>query len=107
MPRFTYESSFKLKDTLSDMGMPIAFIPVLADLSGMDGTPFLYISEVLHKAFVSVDEAGTEAAAATAVIVPAWGLPIEVKINRPFIFVIRDIPTGCILFAGRVLSAGG
>jgi serpin B len=62
---------------------------------------------VLHKAFVSVDEAGTEAAAATAVIVGATAVPakpIEVKVDRPFIFLIRDVETGTILFLGRVLN---
>jgi len=62
---------------------------------------------VLHKAFVSVDEAGTEAAAATAVIVGVTSVPaqpVEVKIDRPFIFLIRDIATGSIIFVGRVLN---
>jgi serpin B len=63
----------------------------------------------MHKAFVSVDEAGTEAAAATAVIVNVTSVPespIEVTIDRPFIFLIRDIETGAILFVGRVLNPG-
>jgi serpin B len=64
---------------------------------------------VLHKAFVSVDEAGTEAAAATAVIVGETAIPeqpVEVTIDHPFIFLIRDIETGAILFVGRVLNPG-
>jgi serpin B len=88
--------------------MPIAFSGA-ADFSGMTGAPDLCISEVLHKAFVSVDEAGTEAAAATAVIVgetAAPGQQVEVTIDRPFIFLIRDIETGAILFVGRVLNPG-
>jgi len=108
MPRFEFDSEFSLKDTLAGMGMPVAFSGA-ADFSGMTGTPNLYISEVLHKAFVSVDEAGTEAAAATAVIVGETampGHPVEVTIDRPFIFLIRDIEMGAILFVGRVLNPG-
>jgi serpin B len=107
MPKFTYESSFSLGETLAGMGMLDAFQPGVADFSGMDGTRNLFISEVIHKAFVSVDEAGTEAAAATAVIMPTSGPPtttVEVTIDRPFLFVIRDNETGAILFLGRVLN---
>jgi serpin B len=108
MPRFEFESQFNLKDTLSVLGMPIAFIPYQADFSGMDGTRLLFIADVFHKAFVAVDEAGTEAAAATAVIVGIVSAPaeppVEVTIDRPFIFLIRDIETGTILFVGRVLN---
>jgi serpin B len=106
MPKFEFDSEFSLKDTLAGMGMPIAFSGA-ADFSGMTGTLDLCISEVLHKAFVSVDEAGTEAAAATAVIVGEAGMPgqpAEVTIDHPFIFLIRDIETGAILFVGRVLN---
>jgi serpin B len=86
--------------------MPVAFSGA-ADFSGMTGSPDLCISEVLHKAFVSVDEAGTEAAAATAVIMRETAVPaepVEMTMNRPFIFLIRDIDTGAILFVGRVLD---
>jgi serpin B len=108
MPRFEFDSEFRLKDTLAGMGMPIAFSSA-ADLSGMTGKRELAISDVVHKAFVAVDEAGTEAAAATAVIVGLTAVPeplVEVTINRPFIFLIRDIETGAILFVGRVLNPG-
>jgi serpin B len=108
MPKFEFDSDFSLKDTLTEMGMPIAFSGA-ADFSGMTGTADLCISEVLHKAFVSVDEAGTEAAAATAVIMRETavpGEPADVTIDRPFIFLIRDIETGAILFVGRVLNPG-
>ena len=108
MPKFEFDSEFSLKNTLADMGMPIAFSEA-ADFSGMTGTRDLCISEVLHKAFVSVDEAGTEAAAATAVIVGETSVPaepVEVTIDRPFIFLIRDIETGAVLFVGRVLNPG-
>jgi len=108
MPKFEFDSDFSLKDTLTEMGMPAAFSGA-ADFSGMTGTADLCISEVLHKAFVSVDEAGTEAAAATAVIMRETavpGEPADVTIDRPFIFLIRDIETGAILFVGRVLNPG-
>lgn len=105
LPKFTYDSTFSLKDTLAAMGMPDAFTGA-ANFSGMDGTRSLFISDVLHKAFVSVDEAGTEAAAATAVVMERAlpVAPLEVRIDRPFIFMIRDIETGAILFLGRVLN---
>jgi len=108
MPRFEFDSEFSLKDTLAGMGMPIAFSSS-ADFSGMTGKPELFISAVVHKAFVAVDEAGTEAAAATAVIMELTAVPeppVEVTIDRPFIFLIRDIETGAILFVGRVMNPG-
>ena len=110
MPKFNYKSdSISLKELLSQMGMPTAFSSS-ADFSGMDGSHVLFISDVLHKAFLSVDEAGTEAAAATAVIIEltsAPSPPIEFTINRPFIFLIRDIKTGAILFMGRIVNPAG
>jgi len=108
MPKFEFDSSFGLKKTLIDMGMPVAF-SASADFSGMTGEKDLFISDVIHKAFVSVDEAGTEAAAATAVIMELTAMPetpVEVTLNRPFIFLIRDIETGAILFVGRVMNPG-
>jgi serpin B len=107
MPRFEFESSFSLGETLAAMGMPDAFSN--ADFSGMTGNRDLFISDVVHKAFVSVDEEGTEAAAATAVIMPTsapQGAIVEVTIDRPFIFLIRDIETGAILFVGCVVNQG-
>jgi serpin B len=73
----------------------------------MTGSRDLFISEVIHKAFVSVDEAGTEAAAATAVVMKLSAMPeepVEFTMDRPFIFMIRDIETGAILFVGRVVD---
>jgi serpin B len=105
MPKFTYESEFGLADTLAGMGMPDAFGK--ADFSGMDGTHDLFISNVFHKAFVAVDEAGTEAAAATAVVMSRMSIPeydVELTVDRPFVFVIRDVETGAILFVGRVVN---
>ena len=88
------------------MGMPVAF-SAEADFSGMNGTRDLAITDILHKAFVAVDEAGTEAAAATAVIIGETSMPaepVEVTVDRPFIFLIRDIETGAVLFLGRVMN---
>jgi len=106
MPTFEYEVSFSLKDTLVALGMIAAFEPGTADFSGMDGSHDLYIQAVLHKAFIRVDEAGTEAAAATAVISGATGIPdpAAITLDRPFLYFIIDHPTGQILFLGRVLD---
>jgi len=108
MPKFTFDSSFRLAQTLSDMGMPDAVVYQVADFSGMDDSRELFIGEVIHKAFVSVDEAGTEAAAASAVVLPAAAResarPMEVTVDRPFVFLLRDIETGTILFIGRVVD---
>jgi serpin B len=109
MPRFEFDAEFSLKETLEGMGMPLAFSGE-ADFSGMTGQRDLYISAVIHKAFVAVDEEGTEAAAATAVAMAEMAMPaepLEVRVDRPFLFFIRDIPTGTILFAGRVLDPTG
>jgi len=110
MPRFKFESGFMLKETLAALGMAHAFSDD-ADFSGMDGSRTVQISDVIHKAFVAVDEAGTEAAAATAVVMRAKSMPImeeplEVTIDRPFMFLIRDIATASILFMGRVVDPG-
>jgi serpin B len=107
MPKFEFESKFSLADTLAEMGMPIAFSPDDADFSGMTGNRDLFISDVIHKSFVAVDEAGTEAAAATAVIMNLTSVPpppVPLTVDHPFIFLIRDIETGAILFVGRVLN---
>lgn len=106
MPKFEYESEFGLKDALEAMGMPIAF-STGADFSGMTGNADLLIKDVVHKAFVSVDEAGTEAAAASAVIMNLTSAPGEqatVTVDHSFIYLIREIQTGAILFIGRVID---
>lgn len=108
MPKFRYTSdSVSLKQTLQALGMADAFDAGAADFSGMDGAHNLFISDAFHKAMVAVDEAGTEAAAATGVAMAAAGFvdpPIEMKIDRPFIFLIRDNKTGALLFAGRIVD---
>ncbi len=105
MPKFTYEAGFSLKDTLATLGMPVAFTEA-ADFSGMAGTHELFIGDVLHKTFVSVDEAGTEAAAGTAVVMDTGAPPPEVRLDHPFLFMIRDVETGAILFLGHVVDPG-
>jgi len=106
LPKFTFTSQFALGQILAGLGMPDAFSDQ-ADFSGMTGRRDLAIDEVYHKAFVALDEAGTEAAAATAVVM-VMGLPpeprVEVRVDRPFLFLIRDRETGTILFLGRVLN---
>jgi len=108
LPKFKFETEYMMADTLKKMGMPTAFDPKVADFSGMDGTKNLYISAVIHKAFVAVDENGTEAAAATAVIMSkTTGITISdppkiFNADHPFIFVIQDKNSGEILFMGKV-----
>ena len=114
LPRFELESQFRLAETLKALGMSDAFDPSRSDFSGIDGRscaagdqPCLYVEDVVHQAFVAVDEAGTEAAAATAVLMSiesAGPPPVTVAIDRPFIFLIRDRATGAILFVGRLLN---
>ncbi|OPL18795.1 MAG: hypothetical protein AVO35_13005 [Candidatus Aegiribacteria sp. MLS_C] len=104
MPGFEFTRSMALSDILKDMGMPSAFSED-ADFSGFTGIPDLFISAVVHKAFVKVDESGTEAAAATAVVMAIESMPptpVQMNIDRPFMFLIMDRQTGSILFMGRV-----
>jgi serpin B len=105
MPKFEFKTELDLKQILPAMGMPTAFSD-MADFSGMTGSRQLYIAEVLHEAFVSVDEAGTEAAAATAVIMKLTSASetVTMSLDHPFIFLIRDIETGSVLFVGKVLN---
>jgi len=104
MPKFTFDAGFELRDALMALGMVDAFGN--ADFAGMDGTTELFIDQVYHKAFVAVDEAGTEAAAATAVVVGRKAAVADqtVSVDRPFVFLIRDVETGSILFLGHVIS---
>jgi len=106
LPRFKFDAEFSLKEVLGTMGMPVAF-STAADFSGMTGNRDLMIGNVLHKSFVSADEAGTEAAAATAVEMELTAAPeasAEFNADRPFVFLIRDIETEAILFVGRVTN---
>ena len=107
-PRFKTLKTFSLAQELSSMGMHDAFGGA-ADFSGMTGAKDLYISDVIHKAFVDVNEEGTEAAAATAVVMKRMGimkvaLPPTFRADHPFIFLIRDNHSGAILFMGRIMD---
>ncbi len=105
MPKYKFETKYYMTDTLKEMGMPTAFSGD-ADFSGMTGKKDLFISDVIHQAYIEVNEEGTEAAAATGVIMGATSVgPSQVKTfnaDHPFIFLIQDKTTGAILFMGRV-----
>lgn len=105
LPKFEIRSKSSLKQPLRNLGVHDAFL--LADFSGMSSLP-VFISDVLHEAFITVDEKGTEAGAATAVVFEVRGgpigTPIEFNVNRPFILLLEDLPTQTILFAGRVIE---
>jgi serpin B len=102
-PKFKFSYKNLLNDELSDLGMGIAFSD-WADFSGINGIGGLRISRVLHKTFVEVNEEGTEAAAVTAVEVEltSVGPGNTLKIDKPFLFAIREVKTGTVLFIGRV-----
>ena len=113
LPKFEMEHSMELPQTLSAMGMPKPFSESAADFRGIDGRSCpqdgglcLYVSQVAHKAFIKVDEEGTEAAAATGVVARAVSGPptpdVILNIDRPFIFLIRHLRSGAVLFMGRV-----
>jgi serpin B len=102
LPPFKFEYEKELNDVLSNMGMTIAFDPYLADFSGINNQVKLFISKVAHKTYVEVNEEGTEAAAVTSVGVNETSAGPSFVFNRPFIFVIREITTGTILFIGKL-----
>jgi len=105
LPKFKLETKYFLPEVLKELNMVDAFDSEVADFSGMDGTTDLFISDVIHQAFVEVNEEGTEAAAATAVIVGRTSAQPRHKVfiaDHPFIFIIQEKETGNILFMGRV-----
>lgn len=112
MPRFKFDSSFRLADVLKDLGMTDAFEEPpgrgTADFTGVTPVRELFLLDVVHKAFVSVDERGTEAAAATGAVMQALSgaAPATLHLDRPFLFLIQDDETGSILFLGRVMDPG-
>ncbi len=105
LPRFEFRSKVALADALSAMGMPTAFSDA-ADFAGIDGQRDLHLQQVVHEAYVKVNEAGTEAAAATAVIGGTTGVPEPraFEATRPFLFAVRDRATGAVVFLGRVVD---
>jgi serpin B len=106
LPRFKMTSDFQLNDVLQALGMRDAFTGA-ADFSGMTGSRELFIGAVIHQAFVDVNEEGTEAAAATAVVMLKGSLPPAFRADHPFLFLIRDMRSGSILFLGRVMNPTG
>ena len=106
LPKFKLTQQFVLNDILSKMGAEEIFIPGKADLSGITAAP-LFVSKVVHKAFVEVNEEGTEAAAATAIGVAFMCMPLPkpvFKVDHPFLFLIRHKDSGAILFIGRLVK---
>ena len=104
LPKFGTKSQLELNDVLASLGMPTAFTDA-ADFSGITTEEPLKISAVIHQANIDVDEKGTEAAAATAVMITASGMPSDVvtlTVDRPFLFALRDVPSGAVLFLGRI-----
>ena len=98
---------FELGGTLSAMGMPDAFKKARADFSGMTGKRDFWIGAAVHKAYIDVNEEGTEAAAATGIVMQTMAMavqrpPIVFRADHPFVFLIRDNRSGGILFMGRV-----
>lgn len=106
LPKFKTTTRFYLNNPLIAMGMPNAFDENLADFSGIMGKKDLYISKVIHKAFVDVNEEGTEAAAATAVVMStkSFSRNVEFRADHPFVFTIMDRKSGSILFLGRLMD---
>jgi len=103
LPRFVFHHKFDLVSELKSLGISSAF-NMGADLSGMDGTTNLFIADAIHMAVIDVNEAGTLASAATWVQTDRKSLPPSFRANHPFIFLIRDNSTGCVLFMGRVVN---
>jgi serpin B len=104
LPRFRVESRFELRSALQNLGMRTTFGPD-ADFTRASNEPGFQLGEILHKTFVNVDESGTEAAAATAVtLIGAVFERVVVRVDRPFLFLIRDANTGTVLFMGRVVD---
>ncbi|MGA3057241.1 MAG: serpin family protein [Candidatus Limnocylindrales bacterium] len=107
LPRFKTETRIDLNQTLATMGMPSAFDAARADFSGITDQERLFISKVVHQANISVDEKGTEASAATVVVIAVATSPpdlVTFHVDRPFVFAVRDRSTGAILFLGRIVD---
>jgi serpin B len=107
LPKFRFRTQADLVDTIAALGLTDLFDPDRADLSAITAAEKLYVSGVLHEAFIDVNEKGTEAAAATAIVIRASaapGGPVPLTVDRPFVIVLRDLETNAVLFLGRVLD---
>jgi serpin B len=104
LPKFKETSEFDLKEPLQTMGMRGAFSGDANDFSGITTVKPFFVEAAIHKAYVDVDEEGTKAAAATGLIVPSGGIPVDFNADHPFLFLIRHNATGAILFLGRVTN---
>jgi serpin B len=102
LPKFHLESKFELPPVLEQLGVATAFDPSRADFSAMDGQRDLVLKRALHRAVISVDEEGAEAAAATGVSAGPTSVPVGFQVDRPFVLMIYDHVTGSVLFMGRV-----
>ena len=109
LPRFRFEYEVDLTDVLKTLGMEIAFTPGAADFSNLFVNIKAWIDQVKQKSFIQVDEKGTEAAAATAVVMErkSMSLCVMFRADHPFIFLIRHKPTNTILFMGKVMNPSG
>ncbi len=106
-PKFELTAKFSLKTVLKSLGMTDAFAPGKADFSAMANGKDIFLSTVLHKAYVKVNEKGTEAAAATGGVIGITSIPekpLKFRADHPFIFLIRDNQTKSILFMGRITN---
>ncbi len=108
IPKFKIRRRYSLQNLLASMGMRSAFSPVEADFSGMSRRKDLFISKVVHEAYVEVDEEGTEAAGATGTVIGVTALPpepvVDFRADHPFLFIIVHRPTGAVLFMGRMVK---
>lgn len=104
LPKFELDYGVELNIPLTEMGMGLAFAPGMADFSKISTAGQLFISEVVHKTYMKVDEEGTEAAAATSVGVGVTSAPPAIVINRPFLLLIHEQKTGAILFMGKIMN---
>jgi serpin B len=110
LPRFRFENRVDLRPVLSDLGLGTLFDRAGADLDGVGTDPrgHLFLSTATHSALIELDEEGTKAAAATVIAgscsAPVRRQPVEFRCDRPFLFVLRHVPTGAVLFLGRVVA---